>query len=118
RWLLSLTLQSVSGFDSYAGVGFQENAVARLQGDSTNITDYHAQIDWGDSNQRVPADLASANPSSDFLVKGSHIYAQAGYYGVVVYAQGPDGTSVSTETSDVSVSQMPSGIAGIPPNPT
>src|SRR5436309_4159249 len=67
RWLLSLTLQSVSGFASYAGVGFQENAVARLQGDSTNITDYHAQIDWGDSNQRVAADLASANPSSGFL---------------------------------------------------
>jgi hypothetical protein len=39
-----------------------------------------------------------------------------GTYHIVVYAQGADGTSVSSETSSVTVSQMPGGIAGTPPS--
>src|SRR5437899_551689 len=117
RRLLSTTLSSEPGFSSYAGVGFQENAVAGLYGvfngqPYLKVSDYHAQINWGDSNQWDMADLASANPGSPgsgFLVKGSHTYAQAGTYHVVVYAQGADGASTSGETVRITVSQMPSG---------
>ena len=122
---MRVALSSEPGFDCYAGVGFQENDIASLNGyvngqADLKVSDYHAQINWGDSNQWDMADLASANPGSPgsgFLVKGSHIYAQAGTYHVVVYAQGADGTSTSRETVRITVSQMPSGIPGTPPNP-
>jgi PKD repeat protein len=114
---------SESGFNCYAGVGFQENALAAVNGyvngqPDLKFSDYRAQINWGDSNQWEMADLASRNPGSPgsgFLVKGSHVYAQAGSYHVVVYAQGADGTSTSGETVNVTVSQMPSGIPGTQP---
>jgi RHS repeat-associated protein len=118
-----LNLSPVSSISSFVGVGFQENVTAGLNGSlngqlDPKISDYQAQINWGDSDQWLTADLASANPSPGFLVKGSHIYTQAGNYHVVVYAQGPDGTSISSETTSAIVRQMPNGIAGIPPDAT
>jgi hypothetical protein len=120
---VQVNLAPESAISSYAGVGFQENAVADLMGylngqPDPNISDYQAQINWGDSNQWMPADLASANPGTGFLVKGSHIYTQAGNYHITVYAQGPDGTSTSHETTTAIVAQMPSGIPGTSPNAT
>ena len=83
------------------------------------ITDYTAQVNWGDSSQWQTVSLApnSGIPSQPFLVKGSHVYASAGNYLVVVFLQGPDGTSTSDQSVGVDVSAMPSGIPGITPNP-
>ena len=71
-----------------------------------------------DSAAWTNADIvAPANSPQTILVKGSHIYSTPGTYPIVVYAQGADGTSTSGETVRVTVSQMPSGIPGTPPNP-
>jgi hypothetical protein len=118
-----VSLFGLPTISSFAGVGFQENPVAELSGSlngkaDLHLNDFHAQINWGDSNQWFTADIAPNDPNSSipFLVKGSHIYATAGSYHIVVFASGPDGTSFSTETDGAAVSQMPSGIPGIPPN--
>ena len=62
---------------------FSSFAVAVVSGNLNSqpdpkITDYQAQINWGDSDQWDKTDLAKG--ASEFLVKGSHIYAQAGSY--------------------------------------
>src|SRR5262249_14904457 len=100
---------------SYAGVGFRENLVAGLSGNLNRVPDphagdFHAFVNWGDSSQWFPADVApntgGAGPS--FLVKAGHVYAQANQqYPVVVYAIGPDGTSVTSQTAGVRVSNLP-----------
>src|SRR5262249_33661009 len=95
---VQLYLSGLSTVYSYAGVGFQENAVAVVSGNPNGqpdpkMTDYQAQINWGDSDQWDKADLANLHAA--LLIKGTHIYTQAGSYHVVVYAQGADGTSVS-----------------------
>jgi PKD repeat protein len=125
RTLLSTSLYGASPLACYRGVGFQENVVAGLDGvyngqQDLNASDYQVQINWGDGSQWMAADLApnDSNSSVPFLVKGSHTYASLGTYDVVVYAQGPDGSSTSAWTTTVSVSAMPSGIPGVPPNPT
>jgi hypothetical protein len=107
---------------SFAGVGFQENMVGTVGGYlngqvDTHISDFKAWINWGDSSQWFAADLAPNNGGSgyDFQVKGSHVYAQAGPYDVVVYATGPDGTSTSQRVDNNLVSNMPSGLPGAVP---
>src|SRR5438477_610738 len=95
RRLLSTAVYDVQGLSCYAGVGLKENAVAGIDGwlngqNDFTITDYHAQINWGDSSNWFAADIvpnpgSSSGTAARFLVKGSHIYAQAGTYLVVVY---------------------------------
>jgi hypothetical protein len=99
---------------SYIGVGFVENVVANLSGElngqqDRNIADFHAYINWGDSTDWFAADLAPAGPggSTPFLVRGSHVYQTPGLYHIVVYAVGPDGTSLASETVIDEVLQNP-----------
>ncbi len=56
---------------------------------------------------------------ADFLVKGSHVYAQANGNGLPIsaFATGPDGTSTSSQTSSAYVAPVPSGFRGTVPPP-
>ena len=108
---------------SFTGVGFQANELATLDGklngqeDSTS-SDFQAYINWGDANQWFQAVVAPNNSGSgyEFQVKGDHIYNSAGVYNVVVYAVGPDGTSLTAYTSQVQVSPLPDSIVGTNPS--
>src|SRR5262249_36160601 len=98
----NLSFRSPVNLDSYAGVGFHENEIATLTGFvngkvDPNISDFHAQVNWGDSSQWFPADLAPAKDgtSTQFYVKGDHVYNQVGDFSIQVQAIGPDG---ATET--------------------
>ena len=110
--------------DSYAGVGFQENEIATaalsVEGEADPTPgDLTAQVNWGDSGTWESADLVYTGTSgsfADYIIKGTHIYAQPGTsIPIVVYVNGPDGTSVSAETAFAKVSKMPSGIPGTAP---
>ena len=123
---VQIQLLAGSSVQSFAGVGFRRNVVASLaislngQPDP-NLSDVHAQINWGDSASWTAADLVYMGNNgsfADYLVKGSHVYKQANGNGIpiVVYASGADGTSTSDQTSTAYVAPMPSGIPGtVPP---
>jgi len=51
-------------------------------------------------------------------VQGSHAYAQAGTYAIVVYINGPDGTSVCTKTGFVQVAPGQGPVIGLTPEGT
>ncbi len=116
------------GLSSYAGVGFQENDVGTMlvqvngQPDTT-LSDFHAQINWGDSASWTAGDLVYQGSDSvwaHYLIKGSHVYQNPDSdFPIVVYVTGPDGTSASLSPSDVVSSQvwaMPNGKPGaLPP---
>jgi hypothetical protein len=113
--------------NSYAGVGLQQNEVgilyAQVNGQADpNVKDFHAQINWGDSSAWTAADLVyigNNGNSAEFLIKGSHTYAQPNSnIPVVVYVNGPDGTSASNETAVANAAPMPSGIPGAAPAAT
>jgi predicted chitinase len=116
-----------STIQSYAGVGFRENVVANLaislnSQPDPNLSDVHAEINWGDSASWTKGDLVYMGNNgsfADYLVKGSHVYANTNGNGIpiVVYASGPDGTSTTYQTSTAYVAPMPSGIPGtVPPS--
>src|SRR5262249_27084292 len=88
RTLLSnvqFTLYSIGPINSYAGVGFQENRVGFFRvsvngrGDP-NSNDFHPEINWGDgaSSTGDLVYLGGDNQSSEYDIKGSHVYDQAG----------------------------------------
>jgi hypothetical protein len=118
RTLLSnvqFTLYSLGTVSSYAGVGFQENRVGFFhvsvngQGDPI-LSDFHAEINWGDSASWSAGDLVFQGMDSQFPrfdVLGSHVYDQAGGYPLVVYVTGPDGTSISDWTCGAYVAPNP-----------
>ncbi len=122
---LGFTTLVGGAFGSYAGVGFQENPVAsfgtQLKGQpDPTLSDFHAQINWGDDNTWSTGDLVyEGNNGSfaDFIVKGSHVYTESKQsIPIVVYITGPDGTSISYSQTNASVTPMPSGIPGtVPP---
>ncbi len=119
-----LQLGSATPINSYAGVGFQENEVATLaasvngEADST-LSDFQAQINWGDSASWTAGDLVYTGTNGgygDYIIKGSHVYAQAtSNIPIVVYATGPDGTSTTAQTTYGVVANMSSGIPGTQP---
>ena len=97
---------------SYAGVGFQENELATLQVQlngqaDPNLSDFHVQINWGDSAAWTTGDLVYTGTSGDwaeYMIKGSHVYQQANTnIPIVVYVTGPDGTSLSDQTASADV---------------
>jgi hypothetical protein len=110
---VSLLLYSESLNPSLTGVGFAQNVVADLDGSlngqqNKTVSDYHAYINWGDSTDWTPATIVPTTGwSIPFQVKGSHVYENPGTYDVVVYAVGPDGTSLSRDTARASVSGNP-----------
>jgi hypothetical protein len=70
---------------SYTGVGFRENVIASLSGTKNGVTDtnqfdFHAFVNWGDSNQWFPADIAPNTNGTffaTFQIKGDHVYDTA-----------------------------------------
>ena len=121
---VQVEMTGTTSISSFAGVGFVRNVAANfyvtLNGTAdTNINNVHAQINWGDSSDWSPADLVYMGTTANkaqYQVKGSHVYAQANEkIPIVVYATGVDGTSISRDFRSVTVSPMPSGIAGQPP---
>jgi hypothetical protein len=116
-----VNVNGVSGFTSFAGVGFQQNLVARVSASFNNQPDnevggYRAQVNWGDSDTWTPGDLVLLG-NGDYLVKAKHVYAQQGTYPIVVYVSAPDGTSAAARTTTVTTVPMPSGIPGTLPDP-
>src|SRR5262249_799037 len=65
----------------------------------------------------LPTELFYSPSENAFAVKGSHIYANPGFHRVVVFVQGPDGTSDSFQTTALDIAAMPSGPPGTPPSP-
>jgi hypothetical protein len=125
---VKLEIYGAYTLDSYAGVGFQENEVATMQAQvngqaDETLSDFHAQINWGDSASWYSADLVYLGTSgnwADYLIKGSHVYQKPNTdIPIVVYATGPDGTSTAFYPNDIdsaNVVAMPSGIAGAQPS--
>ena len=72
--------------NTYANVGFQVNAVAAVTGTDntgntdTNMSDFSAQINWGDGSATTAATLAknAETGAFEFLVKGTHVYQTIG----------------------------------------
>ena len=101
---------SLGGFFSLtpkAGVGFDASRVATVFGTlnglaDTDVSHYHAQINWGDSTSWDSGQLLSA--SGTIGVYGSHTYSTQGTYPIVVYVNGADGTSASAYTASAAVS--------------
>jgi hypothetical protein len=119
--------------NSYAGVGFQDNIVGYLDV-SVNGQRYPGlnnlpnavQINWGDSTSWDTASLVDMgiDPTNssyeEYEIKGSHVDQQpspSGGYDVVVYAQGPDSTSLSALVATANVYLMPSNLDGTQPQP-
>jgi hypothetical protein len=112
---------------SYAGVGFQRNDVAYLLASvngapDTNKSDFHPQINWGDSNSSTGNLVYEGLYNSsyaEYLIKGTHTYQQANPnngYSVSVSVNGPDGTSDGPQqTATAYVNDMPSGMPGMGP---
>ncbi len=111
-----LSLGDGYNISSYAGVGFGLNPVTQItssyngQADD-NVSDYKAQINWGDSTtwdsntQFVSGGISGSD--GFVLVKGSHMYKQQGTYDITVYVTGPDGQTISDDTATATVSPMP-----------
>ncbi len=106
---------------AFTGVGFALNPVAEVYGSYNLLTDktlsdYHAQINWGDSPSWDTDTELTLDPSNGYvLVKGSHNYQASSTYDVTVYITGPDGQTASATTSRVVVTPMPDA-ASIPPD--
>jgi hypothetical protein len=114
---VSVQLLDEASISTFAGVGFAQNAVADVMGTLNGYADYtksdfHALINWSDGSGWTTATIArGANSSSPFVVKGSHVYSSPGTYDIVVYATGPDGTSVTQQTDTAYVQSGSGGVA-------
>jgi hypothetical protein len=104
-----------SSLTTYAGVGLQNSVVGLVQGyvngvQDTNASDFQAWVNWGDGSGWTQAQLVPSQGSSPtpFLVEGSHVYTQTGTFQVAVYVVGPDGSSQSNGTAQVTVTTNPS----------
>jgi uncharacterized protein with GYD domain len=113
--------ESFSYLGAITGVGFSLNPVAEVNGyyndmNDATLSDYHAQINWGDSQSWDTNTALALDPATGYLlVKGSHNYQETGKYDVTVYITGPDGQSASATTCQVTVNPMPDA-ASIPPD--
>jgi putative transposon-encoded protein len=101
----------ISQVISFAGVGFEKDPIATIFGTYNgpadfNPSDYHAQVNWGDSPQ-WDTETVLVTDNDQVLVKGTHIYQQQGTYPIVVYVTGPDGQTTSAQTDSASVIPMP-----------
>jgi RHS repeat-associated protein len=101
-----------SRFYPTAGVDTGPELVGSIYGSlngqpDRNLDDFHALINWGDSSDWFPAQLTPPDSSGSFGLLGSHTYFTKGLFLIVVYAQGPDGTSVSPSTGSAFVAANP-----------
>jgi hypothetical protein len=121
-----LELFTAASIHSYAGVGFRENQVATLAASvngapDSSVRDFNVKIHWGDGQTSTGnlVYLGNNGNFADFLVKGSHVYAQANGNGIPIsaLATGPGGTSTSSQISTAYVAPIPSGLRGTVPPP-
>ena len=80
-----------------------------------DISDYHAQINWGDDTT-WDTDTTLVSDGTDgeegFVeVEGSHTYTQQGTFDITVYVTGPDGQTVSDQTATTTVGPDPVTVA-------
>ena len=114
---VSVHLLDEASISTSAGVGFTQNAVADVTGmlngyQDNTMSDFHALINWGDGSGWTTANIVRGQSgSSVFVVKGSHVYSSPGTYDIVVYATGPDGTSVTQQTGTPYVQSGSTGVA-------
>jgi predicted chitinase len=109
--VVGLAVSPETQIQSFAGVGFALNPVASVAGtynflEDNTPGDYHAQINWGDGPS-WGTKVGLAVDGNAILIKGSHIYSQAGTYAVTVYVTGPDGQTASLTSTSVVVTLMP-----------
>jgi Ca2+-binding RTX toxin-like protein len=107
-----LLMSNVSGQSAQKNVPIDNKAVAIFSGDIgekpiTSAGSFHAQINWGDSNDWTDGVIEDIPQSDDFRVLGTHTYTETGYHKVVVYLNGPDGTSKSDKTTSFYVDPPP-----------
>ncbi len=116
----SLGLSPEPVINAFAGVGFALNPVTQINCTYNNAqdntpSDFHAQINWGDSPQWDSNVGLTSLAVSGVLVKGSHIYQAPGNYHVTLYVTGPDGQTMSSTTTQVYVVLLPDA-ASRPPD--
>jgi PKD repeat protein len=78
--------------------------------------DYKVQINWGDSPEWHKGEVVSnsvAGSRIPLTLKGSHTYANTGTYKVTVQFTGPDGHTLSKQTSTVLVKANPRMVAPV-----
>jgi hypothetical protein len=84
------------------------NAIA-----DTNPNDYQVQINWGDSSSwQIGQVVSRGNDRVSFNLEGSHTYYTPGTYDIVVTFTGPDGQTLSADTTSVNVVPGPSVVVG------
>ncbi|MFI5460676.1 MAG: Ig-like domain-containing protein, partial [Isosphaerales bacterium] len=101
--------EALSYLSAFTGVGFPQSPVAEVDGfyndfQDKTLSDYHAQINSGDSPSWDTNTELTLDSSTGYIqVECSHTYTTAGTYDVTVYITGPDGQTASATTSEVNV---------------
>jgi len=65
----------------------------------------------------MPSSILSPSGASSFLLKGSHIYQQAGQFDISITTTGPGVFTYAQQTAVAVVANMPSAFPGTPPDP-
>lgn len=108
RQLLTLVVGQVNAIE---GVTFQGRVATFDAADVTgSINDFKATIDWGDGS-KSQGTIAEA-PSNAFTIDGSHLYAKAGNYPILITLTGT-GTSKKLASGQALVEIPPPAIRGI-----
>ena len=122
---VTMNFSGAVGFKSFTDVGFRENTVAHLYASingkpDTKVTDFKAQIDWGDAKDPSKGDLVyigSTGTRAEFLVKGSHAYESTSTgWANTITVTGPSGSKVTGKGARISAAMMPSGLPGTMPS--
>jgi hypothetical protein len=108
-----LVIYQVDALTATAGKAMPLSTVAQADGyyngtEDKQAGDYQVQINWGDSPNW---DAGFVNPNNapaslPLLLQGSHTYTAPGTYIVVVEFTGPDGQTLSKQTTTVQVSPL------------
>jgi hypothetical protein len=95
-----------------AGTSFSGTVATFTDADSRGITSFQALIAWGDG--RISTGTVTANPNGGYTVSGSHTYASAGTYRVLVRVRDADDNSaISLGTAVVSNTAMTASLTAV-----
>jgi PKD repeat protein len=75
-------------------------------------TTFSASIDWGDGTAATAGSIVANGGGGNFLVRGSHKYAEAGSYPVSVSITGNDGASLAVQGTATIADAALSGFGG------
>ncbi len=107
---VTLSLAGANAIDAFAGKEFDPSPLGSVSGSYNGQTDktpshYHAQVNWGDSpSWDTSATLAAVGNA--IQISGSHTYDDPGQFDVTLYVTGPDGQTISDNTTVVVVSPI------------